>query len=117
MTDNKSATVERAREMSQRLRDRNRQAWDELDRNVVFALDALIAEAEWLRSRTHVTILNAAMEYEFARHYDRGYKAGKAAERQIVIDSLKRQAELAVDDFDRKWALDMAAAVAARNKS
>lgn len=36
------------------------------------------------------------------------------AERQIVVDSLKRQAELAVDDFDRRWALEMAAAVAAR---
>lgn len=114
MTDTKSATIERAREMSQRLRDRNHQSWDELDRDVVFALDALVAKAEWLRSRTHVVIPNATMEYEFARHYDRGYKAGKAAERQTVIDSLKRQAELAADDFDRKWALEMAAAVAVR---
>lgn len=37
-----------------------------------------------------------------------------AAERQIVVDSLRKQAELAADDFDRRWALEMAAAVAAR---
>ena len=40
-----------------------------------------------------------------------------AAERQIVVDSLRKQAELAADDFDRRWALDMAAAVAARNNT
>ena len=51
MTDTKSATIERAREMSQRLRDRNPQTWDELDREVVFALDALIAYSEWLRGQ------------------------------------------------------------------
>ena len=40
-----------------------------------------------------------------------------AAERQIVVDSLRKQAELAVDDFDRRWALEMAAAVAARSNT
>jgi hypothetical protein len=40
-----------------------------------------------------------------------------AAERQIVVDSLRKQAELAADDFDRRWALEMAAAVAARNNT
>lgn len=47
----KNATIERAREMSQRLRDRNPQTWDELDREVVFALDALISKAEWLQAQ------------------------------------------------------------------
>lgn len=40
-----------------------------------------------------------------------------AAERQIVVDSLRKQAELAADDFDRRWALEMAAAVAARDNT
>lgn len=40
-----------------------------------------------------------------------------AAERQIVVDSLRKQAELAADDFDRRWALEMAAAVAARGNT
>lgn len=39
-----------------------------------------------------------------------------AAERQMVVDSLKKQAELAADDYDRRWALEMAAAVAARGQ-
>lgn len=51
MTYTKSATIERAREMSQRLRDRNPQTWDDLDRDVVFTLNALIAHAEWLRGQ------------------------------------------------------------------
>lgn len=55
MTYTKSATVERAREMSRLLRERNKQKWNELDREVVFALDALIASAEYhrMRQQTH----------------------------------------------------------------
>lgn len=44
-----SASIERARLAAQKLRDRNRSTWDEVDREVVFALDALTAHAEWLR--------------------------------------------------------------------
>jgi hypothetical protein len=40
-----------------------------------------------------------------------------AAERQRVVDSLKKQAELAADDYDRRWALEMAAAVAERSNT
>lgn len=40
-----------------------------------------------------------------------------AAERQRVVDSLKKQAELAADDYDRRWALEMAAAVAERRNT
>ena len=40
-----------------------------------------------------------------------------AAERQRVVDSLKKQAELATDDYDRRWALEMAAAVAERSNT
>ena len=40
-----------------------------------------------------------------------------AAERQRVVESLKKQAELAADDYDRRWALEMAAAVAERSNT
>ena len=51
MNYTKSATIERAREVAQRVRDRNNQTWDELDREIVFAFEALIASAEHHRLR------------------------------------------------------------------
>ena len=38
----------------------------------------------------------------------------KAEERKVIMDSLQKQADLAVDDLDRKWALEMKAAIRAR---
>ena len=37
-----------------------------------------------------------------------------AAERKVIMDSLQKQADLATDALDRRWALEMIAAVAAR---
>lgn len=37
------------------------------------------------------------------------------AERKIIMDSLQKQADLATDALDRRWALEMIAAVAARS--
>lgn len=45
----KSATIERARSAAKMLRKRNESRWDETDREIVFAIDALVAHAEWLR--------------------------------------------------------------------
>jgi hypothetical protein len=45
----KSAAVERAREMLKHLHDRNQRTWDDLDRDVAFAIEALIASAERYR--------------------------------------------------------------------
>lgn len=49
----KSATVERSREMLKRLHDRNQRTWDDLDRDVAFAIEALIASAERYRFIAH----------------------------------------------------------------
>ena len=46
--------------------------------------------------------------------WQEGYEAGAAHERTVIIDSLRKQAELAVDDLDRKWALEMVEAVKRR---
>lgn len=48
-TITKSATVERAREVIEHLRNRNKLIWDEIDRETVFAMNALINDAERLR--------------------------------------------------------------------
>ena len=40
-----------------------------------------------------------------------------AAERKLIMDSLQKQADLATDALDRRWALEMIAAVAARGET
>ena len=39
-----------------------------------------------------------------------------AAEREVIAQSLDKQADLACDDIDRQWAQEMAAAVRARGQ-
>ena len=41
----------------------------------------------------------------------------KAEERKIIMDSLQKQADLAVDDLDRRWALEMKATIRARGET
>ena len=41
---------------------------------------------------------------------------GAAAEREVIAQSLDKQADLACDDIDRQWAQEMAAAVRARGE-
>lgn len=40
-----------------------------------------------------------------------------AAEREMIAQSLDKQADLACDDIDRQWAQEMAAAVRARGNT
>lgn len=40
-----------------------------------------------------------------------------AAERKVIMDSLQKQSDLAADALDRRWALEMIAAVAARGET
>ncbi len=47
----RSASIERARAIADKVRQRNQRTWDEVDREVVFAIDALVAHAEWLYMR------------------------------------------------------------------
>ena len=46
-----SSSVEHARFIADKVRQRNQRTWDEVDREVVFAIDALVAHAEWLYMR------------------------------------------------------------------
>ncbi len=45
--ETKSATIERAREASRQLRERNKTTWNDVDREAVFAFEALIAVANF----------------------------------------------------------------------
>lgn len=51
----KSASIEGARAAAKRVRDRNTRTWDEVDREVVFAIDALVAHTEWLLAKVRST--------------------------------------------------------------
>ena len=44
-------------------------------------------------------------------------KMAVEAERKIIMYSLQKQADLATDALDRRWALEMIAAVAARSRT
>jgi hypothetical protein len=64
----KIATVERAREMLKRLHDRNQRKWDDLDRDVAFAIEALIASAERYRFIAHGTQAEQAQPFGYFRY-------------------------------------------------
>ena len=54
---------------------------------------------------------------QLERFFQAAYAAGAAAERKVIMDSLQKQADLATDALDRRWALEMIAAVAARGET
>ena len=47
--------------------------------------------------------------------YKQGWEDGVMAEREVIAQSLDKQADLAVDALDRQWAMEMAVAVRARS--
>lgn len=53
----------------------------------------------------------------YARGLERFAELVRAAEREACAQSLDKQADLACDAFDRKWAQEMAAAVRARSNT
>jgi hypothetical protein len=53
----------------------------------------------------------------YARGLDRFAELVRADEREACAQSLDKQADLACDAFDRKWAQEMAAAVRARGSN
>lgn len=58
-------------------------------------------------------------EFRFVelRYLERFASLVVAAERKVIMDSLQKQADLATDALDRRWALEMIAAVAARSNT
>jgi hypothetical protein len=62
----RSASIERARAIADKVRQRNQRTWDEVDREVVFAIDALVAHAEWLYMRNEQVTIECAKRAEIA---------------------------------------------------
>ena len=52
-----------------------------------------------------------------AHDVDRLVELARADEREVIAQSLDKQADLAPDEIDRQWAQEMAAAVRARSNT
>ena len=91
---------------------------------------ALVAAAErekvaaWMMGRGYATghgdtieDLLTELDWQIAENWTRGMVNGVHAEREVIAQSLDKQADLAVDEIDRQWAQEMAAAVRARGQA
>jgi len=91
---------------------------------------ALVAAAErekvaaWMMAKGYATghgdsteDLLTELDWQIAENWTRGMVNGVHAEREVIAQSLDKQADLAVDEIDRQWAQEMAAAVRARGKT
>ena len=57
------------------------------------------------------------LEWQILENWHRAMVNGVETERKVIMDSLQKQADLATDALDRRWALEMIAAVAARSNT
>jgi len=57
------------------------------------------------------------LDWQIAENWNRALIAGITNEREVIAQSLDKQADLAVDEIDRQWAQEMAAAVRARGQA
>lgn len=67
--ETKSATIERAREASRQLRERNKTTWNDVDREAVFAFEALIAVANFFYLKSKDTAQPKEPEQDLANEW------------------------------------------------
>ena len=80
--------------------------------------------AQWMTKKDYSTGHADSMEdllqeldWQIAENWNRALIAGITNEREVIAQSLDKQADLAVDEIDRQWAQEMAAAVRARGQA
>lgn len=91
---------------------------------------ALVAAAErnklaaWMIERGYATghgdtteDLLQELEWQIAENWTNALVKGIEGERKFVLDFLQKQADIAADDIDRQWALEMRDVVAARSNT
>ena len=77
----------------------------------------MIAAAHDVTMR-HKIVLGHELLTEIYQAMDAKRELSEAAlNAQSIMDSLQKQADLAADDLDRKWALEMLEAIRARGES
>jgi hypothetical protein len=74
-------------------------------------------ETWWLYEGSAPPLPGYDIEEHCKRMCEIAWKNGAFKEREVVTDSLRKQAQLAVDEFDRRWALEMVAAINARSNT
>ena len=80
--------------------------------------------AQWMIEKGYATghgdtieDLLQELEWQIAENWTSALVKGMEGERKVIMESLQKQADLATDALDRRWALEMIAAVAARGET
>lgn len=87
-------------------------AQNETDQNKAAALAMIETPIEMIKA---IMLKHEIAVIEVMRELHESREAAVRAEREAIAQSLDKQADLAADDIDRQWAMEMAAAVRARS--
>ena len=87
-------------------------AQNEADQNKAAALAMIETPIEMIKA---IMLKHEIAVIEVMRELHESREAAVRAEREAIAQSLDKQADLAADDIDRQWAMEMAAAVRARS--
>ena len=88
------------------------QAQNETDQNKAAAMAMIETPIEMIKA---IMLKHEIAVIEVMRELHESREAAVRAEREAIAQSLDKQADLAADDIDRQWAMEMAAAVRARS--
>ena len=87
-------------------------AQNETDQNKAAAMAMIEKPIEMIKA---IMLKHELAVIEVMRELHESREAAVRAEREAIAQSLDKQADLAADDIDRQWAMEMAAAVRARS--
>lgn len=87
-------------------------AKNEIDQNKAAAMAMIEKPIEMIKA---IMLKHELAVIEVMRELHESREAAVRAERESIAQSLDKQADLAVDDIDRQWAMEMAKAVRSRS--
>ena len=87
-------------------------AQNETDQNKAAALAMIEKPIEMIKA---IMLKHELAVIEVMRELHESREAAVRAEREAIAQSLDKQADLAADDIDRQWAMEMAKAVRSRS--
>ena len=88
------------------------QAKNETDQNKAAAMAMIERPLEMIKA---IMLKHEIAVIEVMRELHESREAAVRAEREAIAQSLDKQADLAADDIDRQWAMEMAKAVRSRS--
>ena len=87
-------------------------AQNETDQNKAAAMAMIETPIEMIKA---IMLKHEIAVIEVMRELHESREAAVRAEREAIAQSLDKQADLAADDIDRQWAMEMAKAVRSRS--